>query len=144
MFVYFRVMSGRNTNRGQIGPNGGIPALLVQAETPQPNNDNLRLPALPSQRSVLANGKTTQNGYNEKSLFATPRAPGPGPNGIFNGRSNKNGIFQDFYKKNCSTWLKISLGFLDFFLFSMGIFVCLYFKIMFKLCIKIYHLLLEK
>lgn len=85
-------MSGRNTNRGQIGPSGGIPALLVQAETPQPNNDNIRLPALPTQRSVLANGKPTQNGYMEKSLFVTPRAPGPGPNGIFNGRSNKNDL----------------------------------------------------
>lgn len=87
-------MSGRNTNsnRGQIGPGGGIPALRVQAETPQPNNDNLRLPALPTQRSVIANGKPTQNGFMEKSPFVTPRAPGPGPNGIYNGsRTNRNG-----------------------------------------------------
>ncbi|KAL4235712.1 zinc finger protein [Mactra antiquata] len=93
-------MSNRNNtsnNRSQMpGPGGGIPALRIQADTPQPNNDNLRLPALPSQRSVVANGKPTQNGYVEKSPFVTPRAPGPGPHGIFNAqRANRNDL-RDF------------------------------------------------
>lgn len=97
LFVWFQSnMTSRNLNTGrsQIGPGVGIPALRIQADTPQPNNDNLRLPVLNSaQRSVISNGKSTQNGYVDKALFATPRAPGPGPNGIFNGqRTNRNGM----------------------------------------------------
>lgn len=85
-------MNNRNptTNRGQVGPGpGGIPALRIQTETPQPK-DCVQLPALSSQRSVVAQGKPIQNGYvDSKSPFVTPRAPGP--NRVYTGhRVNKN------------------------------------------------------
>lgn len=83
-------MNGNSSGRNQIGPGGGhqtpssIPALRIQSDTPIPANPKdkrVQLPALPTQRSIVSQGKSTQNGYPEKSPFATPRAPGP--NGLF-------------------------------------------------------------
>ena len=84
-------MNGRSSNnsRGQIGPGAGIPALRIEAETPQPN-ERVQLPALPTQRSIISQGKATQNGYTDsKSPFVAPRAPGP--NGIYNGHHRIKG-----------------------------------------------------
>ena len=83
-------MNNRNSNnsRGQIGPGRGmIPDLRVEADTPQPNEG--RLPALPTHRSMIANGKVSQNGFDK--VFATPRAPRPGPNGIYTVPRTKQG-----------------------------------------------------
>jgi len=77
-------MNGRSSNNRS---GAGIPALRIQAETPQPGNDHVLLPAISTQRSVVAQGKTTHNGYRgeQKSPFAMPKAPGP--NGaLFNGQ----------------------------------------------------------
>lgn len=81
-------MNNRNSNnsRGPIGPGRGmIPDLRVEADTPQPND--VRLPALPSHRSMVANCKMTPNGYDK---FVAPRAPGPGPNGIYTVHTQRN------------------------------------------------------
>ena len=84
-------MNGNSSGRSQIGPGGGhqtpssIPALRIQADTPVPANKDksrVQLPVLSTQRSIVNQGKPTQNGFQDvKSPFATPRAPGP--NGLF-------------------------------------------------------------
>lgn len=94
-------MNGNSSGRNQIGPGGGIqtpssiPALRIQADTPVPANPKdkrVPLPVLSTQRSIINQGKPTQNGFQDiKSPFATPRAPGP--NGLF---STHRQIKQDF------------------------------------------------
>ena len=92
VFFDFRTMNGNSSGRNQIpGPGGGhqtpssIPALRIQADTPVPANPKdkrVPLPVLSTQRSIINQGKPTQNGFQDfKSPFATPRAPGP--NGLF-------------------------------------------------------------
>lgn len=99
-------MNGNSSGRNQIpGPGGGhqtpssIPSLRIQADTPVPANPKdkrVPLPVLSTQRSIINQGKPTQNGFQDfKSPFATPRAPGP--NGLF---SAPRQVKQDFSTDN--------------------------------------------
>lgn len=82
-------------------PNGSIPSLRIQSETPipsacgtpVPDNVGLALPVLGRKRSMVTNGTSLTNGVSQeqKSPFVTPRNPGHSQASSFINRPIKQG-----------------------------------------------------